>query len=63
MHAISVSDAIEEEAGRLGARWSSWAPTAVPGLGRLVMGSVATEVVGKESLPVILVHEDAAQGG
>ena len=28
------------------------------GLGRILMGSVATDVVKKKGLPVILVHQD-----
>ena len=58
VHAISVSDAIEQEAGRLGVEVVVMGTHGRTGLGRLVMGSVATEVVGKESMPVILVHED-----
>ena len=62
VHAISVSDAIEEESRRLDVDVVVMGTHGRTGLGRLVMGSVATEVVGKESLPVILVHEDAAEG-
>ena len=62
VHAISVSSAIEEEASRLGVEVVVMGTHGRTGLGRFVMGSVATEVVGKESLPVILVHEDAKGG-
>ena len=62
VHAISASDAIEEESRRLGVEVVVMGTHGRTGLGRLVMGSVATEVVGKESLPVILVHEDANDG-
>jgi len=62
VHAVSVSDAIEREARRLGAEVVVMGTHGRTGLGRLVMGSVATEVVGKERLPVILVHEDSSKG-
>lgn len=62
VHAISVSDAIEDEAARLGVETVVMGTHGRTGLGRLVMGSVATEVVGKEALPVILVHEDEVKG-
>ena len=62
VHAISVSDAIEYEAQRHEVDVIVMGTHGRTGLGRLVMGSVATEVVGKERLPVILVHEDAADG-
>ena len=47
--ALSVSDAIEEAGQRLGAEVVVMGTRGRTGLGRLVMGSVATEVVGKES--------------
>jgi len=62
VHAINVSDAIEDEAHRLEVDVVVMGTHGRTGLGRLVMGSVATEVVGKEKLPVVLVHEDAADG-
>lgn len=63
LHAVSVSDAIEDEARRLDVEVVVMGTHGRTGLGRLVMGSVATEVIGKESLPVILVHEDENDGG
>ena len=58
VHAISVSDAIEAEADRLGVEVVVMGTHGRTGLGRILMGSVATDVVKKRGLPVILVHED-----
>lgn len=60
--AVNVADAIEEEARRLGADVIVMGTHGRTGLGRLVMGSVATDVVNREGLPVVLVHEGEASG-
>ena len=55
---VSVSDAIEDEARRLGVGVVVMGTHGRTGLGRLVMGSVATQVTKKEHLPVMLVQYD-----
>ena len=57
-HDVNVADAIEKAARRLEADVVVLGTHGRTGLSRLVMGSVATEVVKKEQLPVILVHQD-----
>jgi universal stress protein A len=58
---ITVPDVIEEQAAELKADVVILGTHGRTGLSKLVMGSVATEVVRKENLPVILVHDDAAE--
>ncbi len=58
VHAVSVPDTIEETARRVGADTIVLATHGRTGLSRILMGSVATEMVRKENLPVILVHGD-----
>jgi len=58
VHGISVPDVIEEQAKEIGADVVVLGTHGRTGISRLVMGSVAEEVVRKEHLPVILVHED-----
>ena len=55
---INVGNAIESESKRLGADVVVLGTHGRTGLSRLLMGSVATDVVNKENLPVILVHQD-----
>ncbi len=63
VHGMSVPDIIEETAKEIGADVVVLGTHGRTGLSRLVMGSVATEVVRKEDLPVILVHEDLSEIG
>ncbi len=55
---INVANVIESEAERLGVEVVVIGTHGRTGLSRLLMGSVATDVVKKEDLPVILVHQD-----
>ena len=61
VHGISVPDLIEQYAAQVGADVAVLGTHGRTGLSKLVMGSVATDVVAKEDLPVILVHEDRAE--
>ncbi|MDJ0973773.1 MAG: universal stress protein [Planctomycetota bacterium] len=55
---INVGNVIESEAKRLEADVVVLGTHGRTGLSRLLMGSVATDVVNKQNLPVILVHQD-----
>jgi nucleotide-binding universal stress UspA family protein len=61
-HDISVADVIERLAREVEADVVVLATRGRTGLGRLMMGSVASDVVKKEGLPVILVHQDLSEG-
>ena len=58
--AAANTPTIESEADRLGADVVVLGTHGRTGLGRILMGSVATDVVKKKGLPVILVHQDFA---
>ncbi len=53
---VNVSNTIEEQAQRLGADAVVMGSHGRTGLGRVLMGSVATDVVKKHGLLTILVH-------
>lgn len=55
---INVANVIESEAKRLGVDVVVLGTHGRTGLSRLLMGSVASDVVKKEDLPVILIHQD-----
>lgn len=55
---VNVATAIEGEARRLGVDAVVLGTHGRTGLGRILMGSVATDVVKKKGLPVVLVHDD-----
>jgi nucleotide-binding universal stress UspA family protein len=59
-HGVQVANVIEEWARRLHADVIVLGTHGRTGLGRILMGSVATDVVKKPDLPVILVHQDLA---
>lgn len=58
VHGVDVAAVIEEEAHRFDAEVVIVGTHGRTGLGRILMGSVATDVVKKKGLPVILVHQD-----
>ena len=58
IHGVDVAKVIEEEAHRFGVDVVVLGTHGRTGLGRILMGSVATDVVKKKGLPVILVHQD-----
>ena len=58
VHGVNVANVIEEETRRLGCDVVVMGTHGRTGLGRILMGSVATDVVKKHGLPVILVHGD-----
>ncbi len=55
---VNVATVIEDEARRLDCDVVVMGTHGRTGLGRILMGSVATDVVKKQGLPVILVHAD-----
>lgn len=59
---INVGNVIESEARRLDVDVVVLGTHGRTGLSRLLMGSVATDVVNKQDLPVILVHQDGLTG-
>lgn len=58
VHGVNVAGVIESEAHRLGCDTVVMGTHGRTGLGRILMGSVATDVVRKRGLPVVLVHAD-----
>lgn len=58
VHGVNVANTIEAEARRFDAEVVVLGTHGRTGLGRILMGSVATDVVKKKGLPVILVHVD-----
>lgn len=58
VHGVDVAKVIEEEAHRFDVDVVVLGTHGRTGLGRILMGSVATDVVKKRGLPVILVHQD-----
>ncbi len=58
VHGVNVAATIEAEAQRLKSDVVVLGTHGRTGLGRILMGSVATDVVKKKGLPVILVHQD-----
>ncbi len=60
-HGTSVANVIEDLARELKVDVVVLGTHGRTGLSRLVMGSVATEVVKKERLPVVLVHQDGVE--
>ena len=58
IHGLDVAKIISEEAHRFGVEVVVLGTHGRTGLGRILMGSVATDVVKKEGLPVILVRQD-----
>jgi nucleotide-binding universal stress UspA family protein len=58
VHGVNVASTIEAEARRLGVDVVVLGTHGRTGLGRILMGSVATDVVKKRGLPVILIHQD-----
>lgn len=58
VHGVDVAKIIAEEALRFGVEVVVLGTHGRTGLGRILMGSVATDVVKKKGLPVILVHQD-----
>lgn len=58
VEAANVANAIEAEAKRLEVDVVVMGTHGRSGLGKLLMGSIATDVVKKDDLPVILVHQD-----
>lgn len=58
VHGIEVARLIVEQAGALGADAIVLGTRGRTGLGRILMGSVATDVVKQQSVPVVLVHHD-----
>ena len=58
VHGVDVASVIEDEAHRFDAEVVVVGTHGRTGLGRILMGSVATDVVKKKGLPVILVHQD-----
>ena len=58
IHGVDVAQVVEEEAHRFDVDVVVMGTHGRTGLGRILMGSVATDVVKKRGLPVILVHED-----
>ena len=58
VHGVNVATVVEEEYRRLGCNVVVMGTHGRTGLGRILMGSVATDVVRKRGLPVILVHAD-----
>lgn len=58
VHGVDVAKVIEEEARRFEVDVVVMGTHGRTGLGRILMGSVATDVVKKRGLPVVLVHED-----
>jgi nucleotide-binding universal stress UspA family protein len=62
VHGVDVAKVIEEEARRFDVDVVVMGTHGRTGLGRILMGSVATDVVKKRGLPVVLVHEDPRAG-
>ncbi len=60
VHGVNVATVVEDEFRRLGCDVVVMGTHGRTGLGRILMGSVATDVVKKHGLPVILVHADRA---
>lgn len=60
VHGVNVAKTIETEAARLHADVVVLGTHGRTGFGRVLMGSVATDVVKKKGLAVILVHQDFA---
>jgi nucleotide-binding universal stress UspA family protein len=58
VHGADVASVVESEAARFRADVVVMGTHGRTGLGRILMGSVATDVVKKRGLPVILVHQD-----
>ena len=58
VQSVNVANAVEDEVRRLGCDVVVMGTHGRTGLGRILMGSVATDVVKKHGLPVILVHAD-----
>ena len=58
LHGVNVSALIEEQAQNLGVDVIVMGTHGRTGLGRILMGSVATEIVKKDGLPVVLIHQD-----
>jgi nucleotide-binding universal stress UspA family protein len=58
VHGFPVADRIEEAAREVGADVVVLGTHGRTGLGRVVLGSVATEVMKRKSLSVLLVHDD-----
>lgn len=58
VHGVDVAKVIEDEAARFDVDVVVMGTHGRTGLGRILMGSVATDVVKKRGLPVVLVHED-----
>ena len=61
VHGVDVAKVIEDETHRFEAEAVVLGTHGRTGLGRILMGSVATDVVKKKGLPVILVHQDLQQ--
>jgi nucleotide-binding universal stress UspA family protein len=59
LHGVNVASVLEEQARTLGADAIVMGTHGRTGLGRILMGSVATDVVKANRVPVILVHEVA----
>ena len=57
-HGVNVANCIEETAHELDVDVVVMGTHGRTGLGRILMGSVATDVVKKKGLPVVLVHQD-----
>jgi nucleotide-binding universal stress UspA family protein len=58
LHGVNVATLIAEKAVEVGADVIVMGTHGRTGLGRILMGSVATEIVRKEGVPVVLVHQD-----
>jgi len=58
VHGVDVAKVIEDEAARFDVDVVVLGTHGRTGLGRILMGSVATDVVKKKGLPVILIHQD-----
>jgi nucleotide-binding universal stress UspA family protein len=61
IHGVNVAGEIEHLAREIGVDAVVMGSHGRTGLGRLVMGSVASEVIRRDGLPVILVHADVGQ--
>jgi len=62
VHGVEVARVIEEESRKLGVEAVVMGTHGRTGLSRVLMGSVATDVLRRHGIPVILVHQALADG-
>lgn len=63
VHGVNVATVIEEESSRLGAEVVVMGTHGRTGLGRILMGSVATDLMKRRGFDVVLVRADAPDPG